>query len=74
MRGGVWGSAREVERESFSHLDKSTSSKAKLRQGWHLPPLKLSQTQFSSGLALKAGHFSAESAGRGQRTALGNEQ
>jgi len=53
---------------------KNTNSKAELRQAWHLPPLKLSQTQFSEGLALKAGDFSAERAGRGQRTALGDEQ
>lgn len=42
-KGGAWcGSAREVGRESFSHLDKNTSYKAKPRQGWHLRPLKLS--------------------------------
>lgn len=72
--GGGCVSTGEVERESFSHLDKNTSYKAKQRQGWHLLPLKLSQTQFSSGLALKAGDFSAESAGRGECTVVSNEQ
>lgn len=66
----VCGSVGEVERESFSHLEENTRYKAKRRQGWHLLPLKLSQTQFFSGLALQAGDFSAESAGQGQRAAL----
>lgn len=72
--GAVCGSTGEVERESFSHLDENTRYKAKRRQGWHFLPLKLSQSPFSSGLAPKAGDFSAESAGQGQCTALGNEQ
>lgn len=62
------------ERESFSHLDKNTRYKAKRRQGWHLLPLKPSQTQISSGSALKASDFSAGSAGWGLCTALSDEQ
>ena len=66
---------RERWRDRVFHIwMKNTNSKAELRQAWHLPPLKLSQTQFSEGLALKAGDFSAERTGRGQRTALGDEQ
>ena len=72
--GGVAGVQGEGERESFSHLDKNTRYKAKWRQGWHLLPLKPSQTQISLGLALRASDFSAESAGWGQCTALSNEQ
>ena len=71
--GGV--GVRERWRDRVFHIwMKNTSSKAELRQAWHLSPLKLSQTQFSEGLALKAGDFSAECAGRGQLTALGDEQ